>query len=84
MGSLDTPKPHEGPPPSSLIGIIARGSEPTTPLTEKDVKERRAKMLLENLRIKKWTDMFAKWDTCVASPCIPSYVLRLCVVCVCM
>lgn len=58
----DTPKPHEGPPPSAFIGLIARHSESDVALTEKERKERRAKMMLENLRIKKWTDMFSKWD----------------------
>ena len=56
------PRPHEGPPPSSFTGLVARHTEFDAVLTDKDRKERRAKMMLENLRIKKWTDMFNKWD----------------------
>ncbi len=61
------PRPHEGPPPSSFTGLVARHTEFDAVLTEKDRKDRRARMMLENLRIKKWTDMFNKWDTCVCA-----------------
>ena len=61
---LAASRPHEGPPPSTFSGVAMRSTEfSATPLSEKDRKERRAKMMLENLRIKKWTDMFSKWDT---------------------
>lgn len=62
------PRPHEGPPPSSFLGGVTRGSEPAPPHTEKDLKERRARMMLENLRIKKWTYMMDNWERCRPPP----------------
>ena len=62
---------HEGPPPSSPFGgVIPRHTLPATATSDRERKQQRAHLLLENLRIKKWMDMFAKWDEYVTSVCV--------------
>jgi hypothetical protein len=70
-------RPYDGPPPSSPFGgVIHRHTLPEVPLTDRERKAQRAHLLLENLRIKKWMDMFANWEEYVCCP-------RLGGVCVC-
>jgi hypothetical protein len=61
-------RPYDGPPPSSPYGgVIPRHTLSASAVSDKEKKQLRAHLRLENLRIKKWMDMFAKWDEYVVA-----------------